>query len=229
MSIVLKAENIRKKFYQPAEFEVLKGLNFEVNTGEFFSIVGKSGCGKSTLLYILSTMDTDYEGTLTIKGDKLTGQKQNALSAFRNEHLGSIVGEIPFQEVWPELWVRNDLDYDRALQLLDRATLEAESPGTPWRCPSCGTEVEGQFAACWNCGRAPPRSKHSRAARWPCPMRAALTTPVSCRITAIRSRSRPRASPSRFRLGSRAPISARPSCFHVSGAARVTCRAQASV
>ena len=70
----------------------------------------------------------------------------------RNEHLGSIVGEMPFQEVWPELWVRNDLDYDRALQLLDRATLEAESPGTPWRCRSCGTEVEGQFAACWNCG-----------------------------------------------------------------------------
>lgn len=90
MSVVLKAENIRKKFYQPAEFEVLKGLNFEVNTGEFFSIVGKSGCGKSTLLYVLSTMDTDYEGTLTIKGDKLTGQKQNALSAFRNEHLGFV-------------------------------------------------------------------------------------------------------------------------------------------
>lgn len=89
-SIVLKAEGIRKKFYQPTEFEVLKGLDFEVKKGEFFSIIGKSGCGKSTLLYILSTMDTEYEGTMTIKGEKLTGQSQNALSSFRNEHLGFV-------------------------------------------------------------------------------------------------------------------------------------------
>jgi len=90
MATVLKAENIKKKFYQPTEFEVLKGVSFDVNEGEFFSIIGKSGCGKSTLLYILSTMDTDYEGQLTIKGEKLTGSKQNALAAFRNEHLGFV-------------------------------------------------------------------------------------------------------------------------------------------
>nr|WKN40382.1 ABC transporter ATP-binding protein [Tunicatimonas sp. TK19036] len=90
METVLQAENIHKKFYQPTEFEVLKGLDFTVNKGEFFSITGKSGCGKSTLLYILSTMDTDYEGTLTINGERLTGKKQNALSRFRNEHLGFV-------------------------------------------------------------------------------------------------------------------------------------------
>lgn len=90
MEAVLKAEHIRKKFHQPTEFEVLKGLDFQVNRGEFFSIIGKSGCGKSTLLYILSTMDTDYEGTLNINGEQLTGKKQNALAAFRNEHLGFV-------------------------------------------------------------------------------------------------------------------------------------------
>lgn len=90
MEAVLKAENIKKRFYQPTEFEVLKGLDFEVNKGEFFSIIGKSGCGKSTLLYILSTMDTDYDGTLTINNEQLTGKKQNRLSAFRNEHLGFV-------------------------------------------------------------------------------------------------------------------------------------------
>lgn len=73
----------------------------------------------------------------------------------RNEYLGSIVGEMPFQEVWPELWVRNDLDYDRALQLLDQANLASESPESPWRCDQCGTENEGQFAACWHCGESP--------------------------------------------------------------------------
>ena len=69
----------------------------------------------------------------------------------RNEHLGSIIGEIPFLEVWPELWVVNDLEYDRAKQLIDDSVVD-ESPKAPWRCATCGTENEGQFAACWSCG-----------------------------------------------------------------------------
>jgi len=81
--------------------------------------------------------------------------KSEGIDAFlRNEHLGSVVGEIPFQEVWPELWVRNDLDYDRALQLIDGEKLLQESPQDSWRCGNCGEENEGQFAACWQCGQA---------------------------------------------------------------------------
>jgi len=74
-------------------------------------------------------------------------------SFVRNEHLGAIVGEMPFQEVWPELWIVNDLDYDRARQLIDKSVSD-ESPSSPWKCGSCGTENEGQFAACWNCGKS---------------------------------------------------------------------------
>jgi lipoprotein-releasing system ATP-binding protein len=90
MSIVLKAGNIIKYFTQPEKFQVLKGVSFDVEEGEFLSIVGKSGCGKSTLLYILSTMDTDYEGTLDIRGNRVTGLSGNELAAFRNEHLGFV-------------------------------------------------------------------------------------------------------------------------------------------
>jgi hypothetical protein len=71
-------------------------------------------------------------------------------SEIRNEHLGSILGEMPFTDTWPQLWVRNDLDFDRARQLIDGSADEA--PGAPWRCEKCGEENEGQFAACWNCG-----------------------------------------------------------------------------
>jgi hypothetical protein len=95
---------------------------------------------------------TSCDSLVTISHYKNLLASEGIPAFIRNEHLGSIVGEMPFQEVWPELWVRNDLDHDRALQLLDRATIEAESPGGPWRCPACATEVEGQFAACWNCG-----------------------------------------------------------------------------
>jgi lipoprotein-releasing system ATP-binding protein len=99
MDIILKANNIIKYFYEPEKFQVLKGLSFDVKKGEFLSIIGKSGCGKSTLLYILSTLDTDYEGQLEINGEVLTGQKQNALSRFRNEHLGFV---FQFHYLLPE-------------------------------------------------------------------------------------------------------------------------------
>ena len=97
--LVLRAEGIVKYFYQPEPFQVLKGVSFDVKEGEFLSIVGKSGCGKSTLLYILSTMDTDYEGTLEIRGERLTGLHQNELARFRNEHLGFV---FQFHYLLPE-------------------------------------------------------------------------------------------------------------------------------
>ena len=57
----------------------------------------------------------------------------------RNEHLNQIYGEMPFTEVWPELWVLRDIDYDRAKQLID-STIIDESPSAPWRCSKCGDD-----------------------------------------------------------------------------------------
>ena len=87
---ILEAKQITKYFHEPETVQVLKGVDISVEQGEFLSIVGKSGCGKSTLLYILSTMDTDYEGALNIKGEKLNGWSQNQLARFRNENLGFV-------------------------------------------------------------------------------------------------------------------------------------------
>lgn len=86
----ISANNIVKYFHEPTTFEVLKGISFDVEKGHFVSLVGKSGCGKSTLLYVLSTMDTDYEGSLSLNGEKVTGKTQDELSRFRNEHLGFV-------------------------------------------------------------------------------------------------------------------------------------------
>jgi lipoprotein-releasing system ATP-binding protein len=102
METILKASSIIKYFHEPEPFQVLNDVNFEVKKGEFLSIVGKSGCGKSTLLYILSTMDTDYNGRLEIKNEALTGKKQNALAAFRNAHLGFV---FQFHYLLPEFTV----------------------------------------------------------------------------------------------------------------------------
>jgi lipoprotein-releasing system ATP-binding protein len=90
MSTALKADNINKYFYDPVKMQVLKNISLEVKKAEFVSIVGKSGCGKSTLLYVLSTMDTDYEGTITINDMKVTGLSLNQLASIRNESIGFV-------------------------------------------------------------------------------------------------------------------------------------------
>ena len=95
---------------------------------------------------------TTSESLITINHYKNLLTAEGIPAEIRNEHLGSIVGEMPFVETWPELWVINDLDFDRATQLI--ASVEKEGPTTPWKCRKCGEENEGQFAACWNCGTA---------------------------------------------------------------------------
>lgn len=96
---------------------------------------------------------TSSPSLITINHFKNVLESEGIESRIKNEHLGAIAGEMPFVEVWPELWVINDLDYDRATQLIS-AAISDESPQESWRCRKCGEENEGQFAACWSCGEA---------------------------------------------------------------------------
>ncbi len=87
---ILEAINITKYFHDPLTVQVLKDVNFSVQKGEFISVIGKSGCGKSTLLYILSTMDTDFEGELLIDGVSMQNKKEAELAKVRNEKIGFV-------------------------------------------------------------------------------------------------------------------------------------------
>lgn len=90
MSIILEAKNIYKEFHDPITIPVLKDINFQIKKGEFVSLTGKSGCGKSTLLYILSTMDTDYDGELFIDNELMLNKKESYLAKIRNEKIGFV-------------------------------------------------------------------------------------------------------------------------------------------
>jgi lipoprotein-releasing system ATP-binding protein len=120
--IALKADHIIKYFYEPQKFQVLKDVSFEVKKGEFLSLTGKSGSGKSTLLYVLSTMDTDYEGQLMINGQQLTKRTQNELAAFRNEHIGFV---FQFHYLLPEFSALDNVMLP-ALKLNRRSKAEIE-------------------------------------------------------------------------------------------------------
>ena len=119
----LSVNHINKYFYEPVEFHVLKDISFEINKGEFVAIMGKSGSGKSTLLYLLSTMDTDYQGNIAINGTEITGLKQNQLATFRNEHIGFV---FQFHFLLPEFTVLENVMLP-ALKLKKKSREEIEA------------------------------------------------------------------------------------------------------
>lgn len=88
--IILEARQINKYFSDPVKVKVLSDINFSVDKGEFVAVTGKSGCGKSTLLYILSTMDTDFDGDLLIDEVSMKNKKEPQLAAVRNEKIGFV-------------------------------------------------------------------------------------------------------------------------------------------
>ena len=90
--LMLDLRNIHKSFFigTPNEFEVLHGLNFTVNKGEFVSIVGQSGSGKSTLMNIIGALDRPTEGEYTLDGVDIEKAKDHELSALRNKKIGFV-------------------------------------------------------------------------------------------------------------------------------------------
>src|SRR5512142_3254954 len=78
------------KFYKSAagDYHALKGIDLQVNPGEFVSIIGKSGSGKSTLLNMMSGIDRPSTGEVWINGEALHKLNENAMAIWRGENLG---------------------------------------------------------------------------------------------------------------------------------------------
>lgn len=125
MEEILRAEHITKFFRKPVEVQVLNDISFKINRGEFVSIMGKSGCGKSTLLYILSTMDTDYDGQLFLDGQLISGQTADHLAQIRNEKIGFV---FQFHYLLPEFTVlENVMLPAKKLALKSNAEIEHDA------------------------------------------------------------------------------------------------------
>jgi hypothetical protein len=75
-------------------------------------------------------------------------------STIKNRMLSAALGELPFLDCGPELWVVDDRDERRAGEVIREALqpVPGGAASSAWRCGSCGEANESQFAACWNCG-----------------------------------------------------------------------------
>jgi bacitracin transport system ATP-binding protein len=91
---ILKATKIHKSYGNKFNRqEVLKGIDLQVENGEFLSIMGASGSGKTTLLNVLSSIDNMTKGSILIDGKELADMKEKQLAAFRKNYLGFIFQE----------------------------------------------------------------------------------------------------------------------------------------
>lgn len=70
--------------------EILRGIDFEIERGEFVAIMGASGSGKSTLLGLLAGLDSPTSGSIRIDGEEITGLKEDALASLRNTKIGFV-------------------------------------------------------------------------------------------------------------------------------------------
>lgn len=116
----LEIRDIKKSFGTgDSKVDVLKGLDMDIEKGEFCVLLGPSGSGKSTLLNIIGGIESADGGSISIEGEKLADMKEKKLSQYRRKHLGYI---FQMYNLIPNLTVRENIEVgaylsDRALDV----------------------------------------------------------------------------------------------------------------
>lgn len=91
MKQIIKIDNLKRDFVMGTEVvHALRGVSFDINEGEFVTIMGSSGSGKSTLLNILGCLDKPTSGSYHIDGVDMQNHSKNSLATIRNEKIGFI-------------------------------------------------------------------------------------------------------------------------------------------
>ena len=96
---MLLLKNIHKTYHAGSPLHVLKGINLEIEKGEFVSIMGASGSGKSTLLNIMGILDDYDEGEYYLDGRLIRGLNETQAAAARNRMIGFIFRECSLKLV----------------------------------------------------------------------------------------------------------------------------------
>jgi lipoprotein-releasing system ATP-binding protein len=122
---MITVTDLRKSFSMGSyELPVLKGINLDIQRGEFIAIVGASGAGKSTLLHIIGTLDRPSAGTVAFEGKDLFRLSETDQAAFRNQRVGFV---FQFHHLLPEFTALENVCMPALVQRRDPLAVEAEA------------------------------------------------------------------------------------------------------
>jgi putative ABC transport system ATP-binding protein len=137
-SAILSGVDLRKSY---GSLEVLKGVSFEVDKGEFACLVGKSGCGKTTLLSLLAGLEKPTEGKVSLGGKEITDSSEDELALYRRENVGFIFQSfnlIPTLSAWENvalplfpMKISQEQQRQRAMEMLGKMELDHRTEHLP--------------------------------------------------------------------------------------------------
>lgn len=143
MASILRLANLCKtyKITNTQKQDVLKGVDLELSDGELVALLGESGCGKSTLINIIGGLDTDYTGSVVIKGKFIRDFTEGQMDDYRKKRIGLIFQNynlIPTMTLQENVEIAMHMNgteaqirHERALDLLDLVGLKAHASKYP--------------------------------------------------------------------------------------------------
>ena len=140
--MIIKTNNIRRVFEVGSEtVHALKGINLNVESGEFISIMGPSGSGKTTLMNIIGCLDTPTRGTYHLNGKSVSDLSEDELANIRNKEIGFV---YQFHHLLPDLSTLENIAlpsmlsgetkddaFKNAFRLLEQVNLKGKEDNTP--------------------------------------------------------------------------------------------------
>ena len=137
---MISVKNLTRNFSSgEAEVKALKGVSFDINSGELVAIIGKSGSGKSTLLNILGLLDKPTDGEYAINGKNVSsvGEKQQA--GLRNAVIGFVIQDFALVEKYtvkqnvriPLIYSKKQIDKEKAVRLVLQKVGLSDKISTP--------------------------------------------------------------------------------------------------
>lgn len=147
MKNIIEIKNLTKTFVDGEVLtKVLKGIDFEVRTGEFVAIMGRSGAGKSTFLYQMSLLDDPTTGEIVIDGRNVHNLNNEEKTNFRLKELGYVFQDY---SLLPELTAKENIMVPLLMQGLtlvsaEKKALDAlKSVNLDHRCNNLPSELSG--------------------------------------------------------------------------------------
>ena len=167
MTLAVQVRNARRTFTaELAPVRALRGVDVDVDDGEFVAVTGPSGCGKSTLLNVIAGLDRVDEGSVEVAGQQIDGRDEDWLARFRRHHIGIVFQFFNLLDgvsaldniVLPAVLggMRRRAAETRARDLLDLLGLGDRSAQVPavlsgwnYRRLYCSPTMELRYSRCW--------------------------------------------------------------------------------